>query len=700
MSRPWTRTRTARGAGAALLVVLVVAAGLYVHRRLTRPVYEHVVLRLAAADFSLETPGPHLPVVPVGEDARTVIAAPQTIRIVPERAVTPVDGVVRVTTSLQARGRVHSPDGLVVSMRGTTPPRPMDAIAYGAEVLHWKVVDDWRLERASPRADAIAIEVHGIDPAVRVAQMRVDVQLPTPTVLVSRPFDPPPGARLEVAWALAHVPRRARPVEVTFQVDLLCREGKRVLAVDTVAVTGDVVPPWRDRVLSLPPDVHDCRLRLFTASQVPAVAPVWTVPVVVADGLPPASPGVTPVPAPRNLVMISLDTLRADHLSGYGYVRQTSPEIDARLIARGTTFEDVSTTFPLTNVAHMGLFSGLYPESTRGVGDGFPMLAETLRDAGFHTAAFTEDALLAGVFGFWHGFDRFTERPFVGAARGRDTFRDGADFLRTRGGRPFFLFLHTYKVHAPYESGPASASLFAAPGEWTRPGMDTAVPAQHRADVDAYDRAIREADDQVAAFLDVLDALHLADETLVVLLSDHGEAFGEHGAVGHGTAAHQEQLRVPLVLRGPGVPAGRRIAEPVSLLDVAPTLLELMGVPGLAHADGVSQRAALADAHATVRPLFFAWLGADARGVRSGPWKALGVRAPKVFDLRSDPHERTPAAAAPGAGFDPAALFAAHGETTDQRRQALAGGKRVAPAAAPAVSEEVERSLRALGYVH
>src|SRR5712692_8517641 len=181
-------------------------------------------------------------------------------------------------------------------------------------------------------------------------------------------------------------------------------------------------------------------------------------------------------------------------------MRPTSPAIDARLIAQGTSFDDVSTTFPLTNVAHLSLFTGLYPESEPGrvgVATESPvlMLAEIFRDAGFDTAAFTEDALLAGVFGFWHGFDRFTERPFVGAARGRDTFRDGAAFLRIDGRRPFFLFLHTYKVHSPYEFGPASAPLFSDPAAWTQPGMDGEVPVEHRAKVDAYDRAIREADE-------------------------------------------------------------------------------------------------------------------------------------------------------------------------------------------------------------
>src|SRR5690606_14816257 len=148
---------------------------------------------------------------------------------------------------------------------------------------------------------------------------------------------------------------------------------------------------------------------------------------------------------------------------------------------------------------------------------------------------------------------------------------DGARFLRAHRDQRFFLFLHTYKVHAPYVSSARYGSFFSDPSQWQGDLASFGVPPEQHARVDAYDRAIREVDDQLAGFLAELDRLGLADEALVVLLSDHGDAFGEHGVVGHGFGAHQEQLRIPWIMRGPGIPRDVAITDPVSIVDVAPT---------------------------------------------------------------------------------------------------------------------------------
>jgi arylsulfatase A-like enzyme len=325
-------------------------------------------------------------------------------------------------------------------------------------------------------------------------------------------------------------------------------------------------------------------------------------------------------------------------------------------------------------------------------------IAEVLRDAGYSTGAYTEDALLAGMFGFWFGFDRFVERALVGEARGTETFLDGARFLRANRDRRFFLFLHTYKVHAPYVSGPAYGELFTDPADWAGALAGYGVPPEQRASVDAYDRAIREADDQVARLLAELERLGLADDTYVVLLSDHGEAFGEHGFVGHGFAGHQEQLRIPLVLRGPGIPAGARVAEPASIADVLPTLLDLLGLGSL-DVQGSSLAAALAGpTSAQERSLPFAWIGDQARGLRRGSWKLLesGPGRAVAFDLATDPRELHPV-------LDPAVLApqraaleraAAH----DESRRAILSAELERPRT-DAASERMMESLRALGYL-
>jgi len=422
---------------------------------------------------------------------------------------------------------------------------------------------------------------------------------------------------------------------------------------------------------------------------------VWAVPrIFAADESPEAD---------VNVVLISLDTLRADHLSGFGYPRLTSPRIDAELIEKGTSFLDVTSTYSRTDVSHMSLFTGLYPEARPERGrlharTPVPLLAERLQEAGFDTSAYTENGLLAGAFGFWFGFDRFVERALAAEDRGRSTFDDAIAYLRAHRDRRFFLFVHTYKTHAPYVSSPAYAGLFNDPAEWERAGMGP-VPPRRRELANEYDRTIREADDLVGGLLDELEALALADRTLVVLLSDHGESFGEHGVMGHSFSGHQEVMRVPVVLRGPGVPEGLAIETAVSLVDIAPTLLDWLALPPLDTSQGISlvpglRKEPLPDP----RALYFSWLGRGAVGFRYGPLKFKHLHNRKsLFNLEEDPGEkhsirrgRTPAPLAD-------AMLADHEEASARIRAGFeVGGVDVR---APALSPEVEESLRALGYI-
>jgi arylsulfatase A-like enzyme len=420
---------------------------------------------------------------------------------------------------------------------------------------------------------------------------------------------------------------------------------------------------------------------------------VWAVPQFLA----PATGGED-----RNLILISLDTLRADHLSGYGFRRPTSPAIDQELIRRGTAFTDVIATFPQTDISHLSLFSSLYPSAqpTRGrIGaeDRLVLLAERLQSAGFETAAYTEDALVSGAFGFWFGFDRFTERSFAHADRGRPTIEDGVRYVASHRDRRFFLFLHTYKTHDPYVPSEAYRKLWTDPQQWKEGGPAPLVPPQHRELVDRYNRTIREADALVAELLGALDAVGLADRTYVVLLSDHGESFGEHGMTGHGFTPHLEQLRVPLILRGPGIPEGLRIRTPSSLVDVTPTLLDLLGVEPLEQAQGVSLKKALEGvALAPDRPLYFSWLRKEAEGVRHGRWKYHRAKGGhELFDLEKDPYEWKPGGkeTAPAKETE---LLDAHAADGAKRREELAGSAEKGPSA---IDEKTEKSLKALGYL-
>jgi len=218
------------------------------------------------------------------------------------------------------------------------------------------------------------------------------------------------------------------------------------------------------------------------------------------------------------------------------------------------------------------------------------------------------------------------------------------------------------------------------------------VPEAHRATFDDYDRCIREVDHYVGELLQTLDELGLADRTLVVLTSDHGEAFGEHVVIGHGFSYHQEAVHVPLVFRGPGVVGGRRIPTPVSLVDVMPTILDLLGLPAPADIQGRSLRDALAGREVARRPVFFQWIGADHVGMRSGPAKLVRVGSTfQTYDLSKDPDEGAGTPGAPNFGVTDIQQYLDDGA---RRRQALVDTPR-----ALTISPELHDALRGLGYV-
>ncbi len=311
----------------------------------------------------------------------------------------------------------------------------------------------------------------------------------------------------------------------------------------------------------------------------------------------------------RGIVLISLDTLRADRLGAYGYARPTSPFLDS-LAARGTLFEHAYAPYPSTLVAHASLFTGLSPDE-HGVRppsgvlpSDAPTVPELLSAAGFRTSGHTEGGFVAGGFGFARGFERFTDTAYEQDADLERTLSRGLDFLETlEPGARFFLFLHSYSVHDPYDPprgverfDPAPPPAPDSSGERLRRHNDgsaplpTAVVARMS---DRYDASVRYADEQLESFFAEADALGAWDDSVLVVTSDHGEEFLEHERVGH-TQAYPENLRVPLLLvdfrRAGGADAvpGTRVREPVDLADLAPTLLELARVEPPARLAGRS----------------------------------------------------------------------------------------------------------------
>ena len=318
-----------------------------------------------------------------------------------------------------------------------------------------------------------------------------------------------------------------------------------------------------------------------------------------------------------NVVLIVVDSLRADRLGTYGAERWTSPEIDRRLAARGAVLEDAYAQAPWTLPSAISYLTGRRPgELVRGgldemaVPEGVPTLAERLRDAGYRTAAFVANPALHAGIGFARGFDTFYLAPperGSPALRGDSVNRRVLPWLAAHGGRPYFLYLHYLEPHDPYDNPEIVDGRSPFLPDYEGPIRGDMVHGLYTGQVELADP---EADvDQLRALYD--SEVHYVDSlvgellggfgredfrrTLIVLTSDHGEELYEHGGWKHGHTLYNEQIRVPLVLRWDGrIPEGRRLAGSVRLIDLAPTVLAAAELEIPSDLDGIDLLPALA----------------------------------------------------------------------------------------------------------
>ncbi len=360
-------------------------------------------------------------------------------------------------------------------------------------------------------------------------------------------------------------------------------------------------------------------------------------------------PEDTPPPTARHLVLVTIDTLRADRLGAYGNRGLPTPHLD-RLAAEGTMAPEAMVHVPLTRPSHFSLFSGLLP-SQHGIreniaparGPETPLLAEVLQTAGFRTAAFVSSIVLAAHTGLDRGFDTYSD-DFEGEGgskvhmaselqkRGDETVGEAVSWLESHAQGPetrLFAWIHLYDPHDPYEPPEPYASRYA-----DRP----------------YEGEVAWTDELVGRIDAALTRLELRDQTLLCVTSDHGEGLGEHREASHGFFVYQSTLAVPLLFRGPGVVPGGRIPVTVRTIDLLPTLLELVGVPPPAAATfpGQSLAGALQGQEPPPEPLTYAetleprlhygW--SDLRSVREGRWKYIQAPRPELYDLENDPRER------------------------------------------------------------
>ncbi len=386
------------------------------------------------------------------------------------------------------------------------------------------------------------------------------------------------------------------------------------------------------------------------------VFPFWAEPTLL---------GSAPVERP-NIVVLLLDTLRADRLGCYGWERAQTPRLDA-LAERGVRYSNAWSAAPWTIPSHASLFTSTYVSEHgiwnrwQRIPDSLETVAEVLRSNGYHTAAFTGGGFVRAQYGLAQGFDVFLTTPSDDATVGFDR---AWEWMRSAG-RPFFCFVHTYQVHSPYApppdererlvrsyDGELPADVHPPDHPWGRNRENELSAADVRYLEDLYDAEIAALDGTVGVLLDRLESAGRLDDTLLVVTSDHGEEFNDHGHFDHGMSLYEEQLAVPLLVYQRATFEGGRVVEhPVHGVDLAPTLVRSAGATLPAEWSGVPLSL---EPPAAGRPLFVPFLtrsdGMAAYALRLGEHKYIDfphdrrpcdvLAGPKLFDLSADPDER------------------------------------------------------------
>jgi arylsulfatase A-like enzyme/Tfp pilus assembly protein PilF len=405
---------------------------------------------------------------------------------------------------------------------------------------------------------------------------------------------------------------------------------------------------------------------------------------------------------PQHVLIVTVDTLRADHLGCYGDQAVATPNID-RLARDGAMAIDATVPAPITRPSHISIFTGLYPAQhgirdniSRALAPNIPTLAEAFKAAGFNTAGFVSSIVLSAQSGLGRGFDQFSDRFDLGAnaadeARFLDILEKRGDvavgeaiaWLERHAQARTFVWVHLYDPHAPYEPPEPYASRYA-----DRP----------------YDGEVAWSDELIGRLDGALTRLGIRDRTLMALTADHGEALGEHGELVHGFFLYQATLRVPLLFRGPGVRPGTRIQPVAHSVDLFPTVIELAGIrtpttpqplAGRSLAPLLRGTAALDEAPAFAESLtprlHYGW--SDLRSIRDGRWKFILAPRPELYDLARDPAEQRNLADAEPARAR--ALRAALQHRLDAERSPATGSPPLQGGDVPA---DLVEKLAALGY--
>ena len=341
------------------------------------------------------------------------------------------------------------------------------------------------------------------------------------------------------------------------------------------------------------------------------------------------------VPGSRrlNLVLVTIDTLRADRLGCYGYSQIETPNLD-RLAQRGVLFENAVAQAPLTAPSHASILTGMYPTAhkVRDTG-GFVLpasdatLAPILRRQGWDTAGFVGASVLKKRFGFDQGFAVYDDQmPKLAARniaseyaerRAGEVVDRAIAWLSTQSGKPFFLWVHVFDPHSPY---------------------DPPSPFREKYEGRPYDGEVAYTDQQLGRLFQAIAKKSPPEKTLVAVLSDHGESLSEHGEYTHGVFLYDSTLRIAFIMAGPGVPAGLRMKQQARTIDLLPTLLELTGNKVPAEVQGSSLAptftgeevpASYSYAETLFPKINMGW--AELRGLRTNRWKYIRAPKPELY---------------------------------------------------------------------
>jgi arylsulfatase A-like enzyme len=451
----------------------------------------------------------------------------------------------------------------------------------------------------------------------------------------------------------------------------------------------------------------------------------WSAPRILV----PARPERDLQPA-KNVVVLVIDTLRADKLRPFNpKSRVQAPAID-RFAAEGAVFELAQSPENWTKPAVASILTGLHPQThQQKTGDAaLPgsavLLSEHLKEHGFATGGFIANGYVSDRFGFDQGWDHYTNYiREEKSTEAKDVFAEAAAWIEANKDERFFAYIQTIDPHVPYDPPGEYLQMYDA-SEYhgqVKPRMTgdllekakrrppaVVFDARDKQRIEAlHDGEITQHDHFFGGFLDRLSELGLAEDTLVVVTADHGEEFDDHGSWGHGHSVYQELLHVPLMFRLPNrVPAGARVNEAVSTLDVSATVTELLGVPAMEHDEGHTL-VGLMLGDAPSRPtVAFSDFQDDRRVVTSGRWKLIlrGNLTSTMFDLENDPFERNEIDASTfpiGQRYARILLGQFLGATDrgDWLSAEQRGGTQLQRENAP-MDDTIREQLRALGYAH